>query len=303
MTPIYLACIDLGSNSFHCQVFAYYDSGQVRSMAIIKAPVALCRGVNSTGHLSPHAITTALEVLDQFANVLARHQVRHVRVIGTYTLRNIANQAEFLAAARRVFPYPIDIISGMAEARLVLLGATAHEVLNLQHLFIDIGGGSTELIVGNQHDIQFLHSVNIGSAAAQVQYFTAGVLSAVTIQSALTAIKVLFAPVVQQLPPFAEVVGSGGTLRSLFSVLQAHDTTSIRLSRDFLYQLQQIIVAKGTVAALQLSGLRADREWVLVGGFSILLSLMELLAIDTIGLADGGVREGMLIELIQQIEG
>jgi exopolyphosphatase/guanosine-5'-triphosphate,3'-diphosphate pyrophosphatase len=301
--PIHLACIDLGSNSFHCQVFAYHGPGQVHSVEIIKMPVGLRCGVDVNGYLSAQVITTALEALVQFADVLAKHQVSQVRAVGTYTLRCIANRSEFLAAAQRVFPYPIDIISGETEARLVFLGATAHAVPDQQHLFIDIGGGSTELIVGNQQGIQFLHSVDMGSAAAQAQYFADGVLSAAAIKSALVAIKTLFTPVIQHLPHFVDALGSGGTMRSLFSVMQAQGVTSTGLSQHFLCQLQKTISAKNAVTTLQLPGLRADRERVLVGGFCVLRSLLELLEIDTIGLADGGVREGMLVELIQQIEG
>ena len=301
--PIHLACIDLGSNSFHCQVFAYHGAGKVTSVEVIKAPVALRDGVDETGHLSVQAITTAVETLLQFADVLAKYQVTFMRAIGTYTLRSMSNQLEFIRAAQQVFPYPIDIISGEAEARLIFLGATAQAAPDQQHLFIDIGGGSTELIVGDQRGIQFLQSIDMGSAAAQTHYFSDGQFSTSTIQSAREAIQTLFAPVVQQLPSFVDVVGSGGTVHSLFSMLQAQGITTPGLSREFLYQLQQQIIAKGTVTALQLPGLREDRERVLAGGVSVLLALLELLEIDTMKLANGGVREGMLAELMQQIEG
>ena len=301
--PIHLACIDLGSNSFHCQVFAYHGPGKLYSVAIIKAPVALRDGMDEAGHLSTQAIGVAVDALAQFADVLAKHHVTYVRAIGTYTLRSISNQAALLSAVQAVFPYPIDIVSGETEAKLVFLGATAQALPDQQHLFIDIGGGSTEFIVGDQHGIAFLHSADIGSAAAQTQYFANGLLSAETMQAALVRAKTLLAPVVARLPSFVDVISSGGTVRCLFSMLQAQGVNHEWLQYDYLHQLKAQIIAKGHVSALQLPGLRQDRERVLAGGFCILLALLELLEVDTIRLAGGGVREGMLAELIQQIGG
>ena len=296
-----LAGIDLGSNSFHLLIVDVDKDGQRKTVLRQKQKVQLRAGLNEDLNLSDTVMQRALDCLKMFSDTIEHHQVDQISVKGTYTLRKIQNPDQFLKRAETILQHKIDIISGEEEARLIYLGATYDNLIESRQLVVDIGGGSTELIVGENHHILELTSLEMGCVSFQNVFFADGKLNDINFDTATAAAKKLLAPIAGKFIQIGwqNVFGSAGTIRSVSNILQAQENG--KLVEFDLYSLCQIrdqLVAIKQVEAIQLPGLREDRENILPGGLSILIAIFDMLNIDKMILAAGGIREGTIIEML-----
>jgi exopolyphosphatase / guanosine-5'-triphosphate,3'-diphosphate pyrophosphatase len=212
--PDVLAAVDLGSNSFH-MVVARYDHGQLVIVDRLRETVRLGAGLDEQGRLSGEAVDRALQCLERFGQRLRDMRAESVRVVGTNTLRKARRKGAFLDRARECLGHPIEIISGVEEARLIYLGVahtTPHE--SGQRLVVDIGGGSTEMVIGEGHEPQLLESLHIGCVTLSERFFGDGKVSAKRIERARLAARLELEPVQEAFVRrgWERAVGSSGTV-------------------------------------------------------------------------------------------
>lgn len=294
----HFALIDLGSNSFYMAIFKVGNPPQ--AIKHQKKKVQLRRGLSDDGTLTPESRQKALNCLRQFSQTLSRYNISTVHVVGTYTFRKLDINAPFLTHAEKILGQPINILSGNEEARLIFVGASKDLTPNKPRLFIDIGGGSTELTLAiNQRIIQSV-SLEIGCVSAQQQFFSENQLNVNTFTLAINTIKPLFQALYNTFHKrfWHEAIGSSGTIVAIASILDPHHQKRI-ITYDQLQSLQQALIDKKTVANIKFRGLRQDRENLLPGGLAILSALFECFDITELSLATGGLREGLIHELSQ----
>src|SRR5690554_2040419 len=241
-SPIY-AALDLGSNSFHL-LLAKYVAEELVVIDDCKLPVQLAAGLQADKNLSEQVLSDALDVLTIFSEKLQSVDRRNVRIIGTSTLRQAKNADDFLQQAEQILQAPIDIISGVEEARLTFLGVNKACPAEKKRLIIDIGGGSTECVVGENH-AELLKSLYIGCVQFATKYFPEGKLDAASYQKALLAARTEAQTIAEQVRQsgWQEAVGSSGTVRCIQQVIHhAYQQESIslqsleRLSADLIQQ-------------------------------------------------------------------
>jgi len=298
--PPEIAAIDLGSNSFH-MVVARYHQGEMRIQDRMKESVRLGFGIDAKGQLSAAAQARALACLARFASRIAHLPAASVRCVGTKTLRQAHSSKAFLKQAQQVLGHRIAVISGAEEARLIYAGVM-HSIAQPQQaqLVIDIGGGSTEFILGRGFKIDAKESVDMGCVALMRDYFSEGGVTAARIQQALLACQQELEPVARMLSAqhWDLVLGASGTMRAVHEVCLANQLAIRGIERPALKQLCQRYNAHGQVQGLKLKGLSQDREPVFLGGVIALRALMETLDITDIEPASGALREGLLYDLV-----
>lgn len=292
------AALDLGSNSFHL-VIASFQEDKLRIIDRHKDMVRLAAGLDDDGKLSDDAQQRALESLAKIANRLVDVPPHQIRVVGTNTLRAASNATEFMRKAESILGAPINIISGTEEARLVYLGV-ANDLSPEQRsrLVIDIGGGSTELVAGNQNPKR-LESLPMGCVSFSMRFFPNGEISEKHFKRAVSAARQLIAPYVEQFRGYwEEVIGSSGTIRSVSKILdlqQICDTGHV--TRDGMEALRKQLLDAKHVSELTIKGLSDDRRDVFPGGFSVLYALFEEMGFNALHVSGYAVREGILYDL------
>jgi len=301
--PDVLAAVDLGSNSFH-MVVARYAHGQLVIVDRLREMVRLAAGLDDRGRLSPVSMQRALACLQRFGQRLSDMRAESVRVVGTNTLRQARRRGAFMDRARDALGHPIEIISGVEEARLIHLGV-AHTTPQAsgRRLVVDIGGGSTELIIGEGLAAKRLESLYMGCVSSSVRYFPGGEITEKRMKKARTAAQLELEPVAARFarPEWDVAYGSSGTLRSIADVLQAHDPARAYVDRPGLEWLLQQCLAAGDVTRLRLPGLAPERQEVLPGGLAIILEVFDRLGIETLRVAEGALREGLLYDLLGRL--
>ncbi len=197
-----MASLDLGSNSFRMWVAELDDQGRLHQIANFKHPVRLAAGVGPDGTLSEEAAARALGVIREFAGIIRDMNVRALRAIATSTFRVASNAADLLVSAEEILSVPVEVVSGLEEARLIYKGASRQLPNDGQdRLVIDIGGGSTECIIGNNGRAKLVDSAVIGCVALSKQFFPAGKVTAAAMDDALFRARDYFAPIVAPTPP------------------------------------------------------------------------------------------------------
>lgn len=298
----FFAAVDLGSNSFHMVVAREMEGGHLQFVDRLRDPVRLASGLNTDGTIKPEIRDQILACLARFGQRLATLPRRNVRVVGTNALRNAYNASEFLAVAEQTLGHPIDVISGLEEARLIHLGVT-HDLGASpgKHLVVDIGGGSTELIVGRGMTPLYLESMAMGCVTHTEAFFSNGKISAKNFDRAITAAKLELRPVKRI---FTEMgwdvsIGSSGTIRSIQKVLAAQaGSAEILISHDGLKKLMARTCVFSHVKDLDLSGLRKERTDLFPGGLAILIAVFESLDIQSMAVSEFALREGILYDLL-----
>lgn len=295
-----LATIDLGSNSFHMMIVEVNDRRQHKVIARQKQKVQLRAGLQQNGELDLDSQQRALKCFERFSKLILDHQVQHVDIVGTYTLRIAKGLDQFLQQAHEVLGHPIRIISGEEEARLIYVGASCGRELIKRHLIIDIGGGSTELIIGEDSKILALASLEMGCVSFQQQFFADDLMTDANFANAISAAKQCLQAVAQQYSSlgWSICLGTSGTVQAINSIFTKRGDA---LTLPNLRQLQQDLVKMHQVNAISLPGLRADRQNILAGGLSVLIAIFQMFSIEQMQLSKGAVREGVLFELIQRI--
>lgn len=301
--PEVLAAVDLGSNSFH-MVVARFDHGQLTVIDRLREMVRLASGLDKRGRLSDASQARALNTLRRFGERLRAMQAGRVRVVGTNTLRRAHTTGRFLQRAARALGHPVEIISGIEEARLIYLGAS-HTLPRVDghQLVVDIGGGSTEIIVGKGLEPTVMESLSIGCVTLSERAFPDGRLSAKNFEKARVQIRLELEPVRSQFRRVepAQVAGTSGSVRAAQAVLAALDAGSKGITVPGLEDLIHRMIAAGNVSDLLLPELSDDRAEVFPGGVAILVEVMRGLGLQRMGVADGALREGILYDMVGRL--
>ncbi len=300
MPDTQLAALDLGSNSFHL-VVANYSNGRIGVVDKIKETVRLADGLNDSGEISAEAMERAVDCLTRFGQRLRTIPADQVRVVGTNTLRKAKNSDKFLKRARKALNHNIEIISGHEEARMIFMGVSrALDDSHKRRLVIDIGGGSTELILGKRFKPTVMDSLYMGCVSVSASCFPKGKLSAdnyaLAVNTARRELESVQAIYRQQ--GWDTAIGASGTMHAVQSVLAAMDISQRGITLDGVKQLRDHMLAAGTIDNLALPGLSKDRAAVLPGGLAIIHALLGELKIDHLRISDGALREGLLFEMI-----
>jgi exopolyphosphatase/guanosine-5'-triphosphate,3'-diphosphate pyrophosphatase len=302
-TPETVAAVDLGSNSFHMIVCSLND-GNLQTVDRLKEMVRLAAGLDEKEYLDIDTQTRALECLERFGQRIRNFPPGSVRIVGTSSLRIAKNSAQFLAKAEKALNHPIHIISGIEEARLIYLGV-AHSLgsnANLR-LVMDIGGGSTEYIIGTGDTPKIKESTPMGCVLVSNAFFKDGKLS----KNAFTQ-ATLFAE--QQLEPIQknfqrknwdEAIGSSGSLRSIDKVLHAKNWSNNGITMAGLEQLVAHINQCNHVNELNLPDLDPERLPVFPGGVAIVYATFKSLGIEQMTVSDGALREGLIQDLLGRL--
>jgi len=298
--PDVIAAVDLGSNSFH-MIVARFAEGRLLVLDRMREMVRLAAGLSEDGRLSREATTRALACLQRFGQRLKDVEADGVRVVGTNTLRKAHGKQAFLVRARAALGHPIEIISGIEEARLIYLGV-AHTMPSEpgRRLVVDIGGGSTELIIGEGYQPRFLESLYMGCVSLSLEHFPGGRFSEKRLRRAGVAARMELEPIenVYRQIGWDRAVGSSGTVRAVFEAIQEIDPAANAITRDGLDELIGVLAAAGSVRAAGLAAISSERALVFAGGLAILNEVFDALGLKEIRVADGALREGLLYDMI-----
>lgn len=292
------AALDLGSNSFHLLI-ASFENDQLKVLDRHKDMVRLAAGLDDHGNLSEASQTRALESLAKMANRLSSVPKNRIRVVGTNTLRAANNAAEFMLAAEAILGVPINIISGTEEARLVYLGvAKDFAPGERSRLVADIGGGSTEIVVGN-HVPKQLESLPMGSVNFSMRYFPNGDISEKGFKRAVQAGRRLISPYVEQFKDqWQDAVGASGTIRAIAKIMDEQNLSDAgHITRTGLESIKDQLLKANKVGNLDIKGLGDDRSDIFPGGFSVLYALFQELDIRAMHVSTFAVREGIVYDL------
>ncbi len=297
-----LAAIDLGSNSFRLEIGRYED-GQIRRVEYLKETVRQGGGLDEARNLTPEALQRGWDCLARFGERLAGFKPRQVRAVATQTLREARNAGEFLAGAHPLLGFPIDVIAGREEARLIYQGV-AHLLpqSDERRLVVDIGGRSTELILGQGYDARVMESFRVGSVAWSLKHFPQGEFTLAAFERAEVAAKAVLDEALTTYPRDAwdQAYGSSGTIGAVSDVLELAGWDRGRVTREALEWLRDRLLAARRADRVQLEGLKEDRRPVIGGGLSVLLAVFDLLQIDEMHAAQGALRHGVLYDLLDR---
>ena len=302
-TPSVVAAVDLGSNSFHLLV-AQTGDGSLHVLDRLQEMVRLGGGLDENNRLTPAARARALACLARFGQRLRGLPRGSVRAVGTNTLRRLRNGDVFLAAAERVLGHPIEIIAGREEARLIYQGmAHSRPDDGRRRLVVDIGGGSTELIVGEGREPLVMESLHMGCVGLSQAHFADGIITAKGMRRAETAARLELQPVENLFQRSWEVaIGTSGTIRAIRGVLRAEGWTDGAITRAALARLRDALIAARHIDRIELNGLNPERAPVFPGGVAILSAVFEALGVERMQVADGALREGLLYDLLGRLK-
>jgi len=294
------AAIDLGSNSFHLLV-ATFKSEQIYPIDSVKHMVRMAAGLNKDKFISSEYLDNAYKSLRSMAERIKNIPQNQVRIVGTNTLRVAKNSAEFIHQAEQILGHEIEIISGREEARMLYLGVAQSTSGNpSRKLVMDIGGGSTELIIGDGMQAVARESLHMGCVSYTKKYFVDGVINKENWKNAVINAS-------QQLNPYLQgfkkrgwesAVGASGTMRATASILEANKWSPNGISLSGLKQLKRRCFELGNTAQLShLLGLGEDRRPVFIGGLAIVYALIKAFSIKQLDVSKGALREGLIYEM------
>ena len=302
-TPDTIAAVDLGSNSFH-MIVARVEDGQLRIIDRLREMVRLGAGLDNNGQISVEVQERALACLERFGQRLRAMPPGSVRAAGTNTLRMAKDSGAFIHKGEAVLGHPIEIIAGLEEARLIYLGV-AHglSASDERRLVVDIGGGSTEVIVGEGFAPSLRESLHMGCVSISRAFFDDGRLGSKQLNQAEIAARLELRPVRATFnnAGWRTAVGSSGTIRSIRSVVKAAGWCDSGISLSSLMKLREVILKAGRVRKLALEGLSDDRKPVFTGGFCVLLGVFKALGIEHMEVSDEAMREGLLYDLLGRL--
>ncbi|WP_373185598.1 exopolyphosphatase [Halopseudomonas sp.] len=295
-----VAAIDLGSNSFH-MVLARVDHGEIRILERLGEKVQLAAGLNDQGELSEESMQRGLDCLRRFAQLTNGLPDGAVRIVGTNALREARNRGQFMRQVRQIIGHKVDVISGREEARLIYLGV-AHTQADDQgkRLVVDIGGGSTEFIVGERFESLLRESLQMGCVSYTRAYFADGKVNASRYAQAYTTARLELMNIEQAIGRLGwqEAVGASGTIRTLGLCMQGAGQKDAKLTLEGLNWVKRRVVKAGHVDKIDIPGLKADRRATLPAGLAILEATFDALGVQTMAHSDGALREGVLYDLL-----
>lgn len=297
------AAVDLGSNSFH-MVIARLTEGRMQIIDRIKERVRLAEGMDEQRRMSQEAMARGLDCLALFAERLTNIKPDQIRIAGTYTLRRASNARDFVREAAKELNHPIEIISGQEEARLIYQGVAHTQHIEGQVLVVDIGGGSTELIIGEGFEHKALTSRKMGCVSFTQSFFGNGKLGEKAFNAAVLEAQHQLAPIINQYRKLGwqSCLGSSGSIRTVRDVLQGEEWTDGAITLAGLERLKEEMLKHKRVDQLKLAGLTEERQGVFAAAVAILLGLFTSLPIERMEYSDGALREGLLYEFEERLQ-
>lgn len=300
----FLAAVDLGSNSFH-MVVAEEMGSEIRLLDRLRDGVRLAEGLRDDGTLDPQVEKRALACLARFGQRLHGLRPDRVRVIGTNTLRQASAAEGFIQAIEQTLGYPVEIVAGREEARLVYLGVSHSLAVDaIERRFVtDIGGGSTELIAGQGFLPNIRESLHFGCVASTRAFFGDDLITEAACERLEKRVRMALEPMLDEFTQHGwdQAIGSSGTIKAIARILTENGQGS-RISRTGMHWLREQLLRLGSVRALtQMKGLKADRAAVFPGGFMILYALFEALNLQEMRFSEGALREGAIYDLLGRI--
>ena len=297
-----LAAIDLGSNSFHL-IIAKIEHGEMRPVEVLAEKVQLGAGLEN-GQLSDEAIERGLDCLSRFAQLLESVEPERIRVVGTNALRVAKNRHAFTWPAKRILGAKVDVVYGREEARLIYLGV-AHSLSDdtQSRLVIDIGGGSTEFIIGERFEPQRLESLQMGCVSYGKACFPEGAISRDNYRQAYDRARVQAFRIRHKYNSnhWKECVGSSGTLQAIETILSLNGWGEGGIERKGLAKLEKQLLTFETMEDIKLEGLVASRRSVILPGVAITSALFDVLGIEHMRTSKGALREGVIYDLMGRL--
>jgi exopolyphosphatase/guanosine-5'-triphosphate,3'-diphosphate pyrophosphatase len=298
--PDVLAAVDLGSNSFH-MVVARYTHGQLVILDRLREMVRLGAGLQPDGRLNKKVSARALACLERFGQRLRDMRPDSVRVVGTNALRRARRKEAFIERAREALGHPIEIVSGIEEARLIYSGVS-HTMPQEpgRRLVCDIGGGSTEIVIGEGLEPLELESLQTGCVRVSEEFFADGRLSPKRMQRARVAARQAIEPyrAAFRRRGWHEAVGSSGTVRAIGECIRELDPAAVDIGADGLERILRELTAARHIRELEIRALTDDRRLSFAGGVAILAELFAQLGVESMRVAEGAMREGLLYDLL-----
>jgi len=300
LKPNTYAAIDLGSNSFH-MLMAKPEGDSIRVIDSLRLPVRLGSGLDKHKKIKPATESRALQAIGQFAQRLKGVPRQNVRVVGTNTLRRARNADRFINEAFNLLNKRIEIISGREEARViyeaVARGLPAPE---RQRLVIDIGGGSTELIIGKNYAPSIMESMNMGCVSYTNQFLTDDNISTETVKRSTVEAQLELQPLIKSYREsgWDEVVGCSGTIKAVSNALHEFELSDGQITRSGLKKLKKMMITAGSLQKLGIKSISKDRTQVFSAGAMILYAIMNALEIKSMEASQVALREGLIFELI-----
>lgn len=297
-----LAAVDMGSNSFRLEI-AQIQRGRYRRSDYYKDMVRLGAGLDDQGLLTEEAVQRGLDCLRRFAARLTGFAPAQVRAVATQTLREARNRDAFLLRAQEALGHTIEVISGREEARLIYAGVAQLQPAEEPRLVVDIGGRSTELILGRGRTPVKAESFAVGCVSLSLRFFGDGGIDAEAFRAARVAAG---AELEEAMEPFSsrhwqQALGSSGTAGAVSQILAASGVSDGRITPEGLAWLEQRCIAAGHVDRLDLPGLKPERRAVIPGGLAILQTLAENFGIATLWPAKGALRQGVVVDLHERL--
>ena len=299
-SPTLIAAIDLGSNSFH-MILAREDQGEIRVLERLGEKIRLAAGLDEHKRLSQEAMQRGLDCLQRFAPLIAGLPDDAVRVIGTNTLREARNRDEFIERAEQVLGHTLEVVHGREEARLIYLGVS-HTLPATQgrRLVVDIGGGSTEFIVGQSFEPLRCESLQMGCVSFTSKFFADGKITNQNYDHAYTQARLELMAIEQSLRDLGwdEAVGSSGTIKAVGPAIAMAGQGNGEVNAEALKWLKKKLLKIGEASKIDLPGIKPDRRPTLAAGTAILEAVFDALEVRQMIYSDGAMREGVLYDML-----
>lgn len=297
------AVVDLGSNSFHLLI-TELNGNTVSVTKKVKRKVRLAAGLSKNNQLSDEAIERGLDCLSLFSQHLQTIPLENITIVATATLRIATNSQAFINAANTILPLNINLLSGEQEAQTIYAGVAYTSQNNAaceKRLVLDIGGASTEIVVGEAYTAKYLNSLNIGCVSFKARFFSDDLLCEANFQQAIEAAKHEIATVANAYlaQGWDCALGSSGTMQALIEILRFQQRDEA-ITLSFIGEIKQLLIDSKHIDSINIAGLRQDRIPVLASGLAILTALFETLKINKLTLSTGALREGLLFQLLPQ---
>ncbi|MFI8481965.1 exopolyphosphatase [Pseudomonas sp. NPDC078700] len=295
-----IAAIDLGSNSFH-MVLAKADHGEIRILERLGDKVQLAAGINDERLLNEEAMQRGIDCLRRFAQLTASLPQGAVRIVGTNALREARNRAEFIQRAEAVLGHPVEVISGREEARLIYLGVS-HSIADTpgKRLVADIGGGSTEFIIGQRFEPLLRESLQMGCVSYTQRFFKDGKITQARYAQAYTAARLEIMGIEHALRRLGweEAVGASGTIKAIGLTIQAAGLGKGEVNSEGLAWLKRKVLKIGEIDKLDLDGIKVDRRGIFPAGLAIMEAIFDACDLTSMSHSEGALREGVLYDLL-----
>lgn len=305
-TPVHkiLAAIDLGSNSFHL-VVSKNDNNHLNIIDVMSEKVQLAAGFDEQSNLSEEAMQRGLECLGRFAERIKELPRESVRIVGTNALREAKNCSEFLERAEKVINIPLEVIAGREEARLIYLGVSHTQAdSHGQKLVVDIGGGSTEFIIGEGFEAGLLESLHMGCVSFDQSFFSDGEISKKRFDAARTAAlqEIQVIRYRYRRKGWDRCIGSSGTIKAIFNACKDMGAEEDYISAKMLSKVTEKLLSCKHVDELPFSSIKAERLHILPAGLAILSAIFDSLSIERMYYSDSALREGLLYDMIGRLQ-